>query len=71
MPKKIVYYRDWEQMPLVLTPEEVALVLSLNVQTVRKYARDNTIPAIKVGKCHRFNRDVIRNLVENGLRQGR
>lgn len=71
MRKKVTYFRDWEQMPLVLTPEEVAQLLNLNAQTVRKYARDNTIPAIKVGKCHRFNRDVIRNLVENGMRQGR
>lgn len=69
MRKKPIYYRDWAQMPLVLTPEEVALILSLNVQTVRKYARDQTIPSIKVGKSHRFDRKVIQELVENGRGQ--
>ena len=69
MGKKVIYYRDWEQMPLVLTPEEVALILSLNVQTVRKYARDQTSPSIKVGKSHRFDRKVIQKLVENGRGQ--
>ncbi|MBQ7296445.1 MAG: helix-turn-helix domain-containing protein [Clostridia bacterium] len=64
MRKKIVFFRDWEQMPLVLTPEEVAQLLNLNAQTIRKYARENIIPSIKVGNCHRFDRDVIKNYIK-------
>ena len=64
MRKKVTYFLNWEQMPICLTPEDVARLLNKNVQIIRKYAREKTIPATKVGKCWHFNREEIRKIVE-------
>jgi excisionase family DNA binding protein len=42
-----------------MTAREVARYLRLNVMTVYKYAAGGKIPAFKVGKQWRFNKDKI------------
>ncbi len=42
---------------VVLTVEEVAAFLKLDVQTVRALARTGELPAVKLGKQWRFRRD--------------
>lgn len=65
--KKVIYYRDWEQMPLSLTVAEVAVITKLTEQSVRKHAREQTIPATKLGKSWRFNKEDVRKAVEGGV----
>lgn len=64
MRKEVRYYRDFEKMPPVLTAEDVALILHMTEQGVRRYARNGTIPAVKVGKNWRFTKQTIQKIVE-------
>ncbi len=66
MRKKVTYFRDWEQMPLALTVSEVAVIMRISEQSVRKHAREQTIPANKTGKSWLFDKSVIQKLVEGG-----
>ena len=45
--------------PPVLTAAQVADLLAMNVQEVRRLARDGRIPARRLGKAYRFFRDEI------------
>lgn len=46
----------WQDLPLVLTTEQVAEVLQLNVNTVKRMAITGQLRAVKVGKSWRYNR---------------
>jgi excisionase family DNA binding protein len=48
----------------VLTLEEVAKLLKLNLQTVYRQARAGKIPAQKVGKSWRFSHAAIMRMLE-------
>lgn len=54
-------------MPVTLSPDEVALLMNKTVRTVRKWAREGTIPALKVGNSWVFSKNEIRKLVEGGV----
>ncbi|MBR3815105.1 MAG: helix-turn-helix domain-containing protein [Clostridia bacterium] len=66
MRKKLIYIRDWNQLPPVLTVEEVALLMRTNEQVVRKFAREKVIPAVKFGKSWRFEKSALRDYMEGG-----
>lgn len=67
MRKKYTYIGDWDKMPPTLSPEEVAFLLNRTVRTVRKNAREKTLPAAKVGKSWVFSKNEIRKIVEGGV----
>ena len=46
-------------MAKTMTAKEVARYLKLNEITVYKYAANGTIPATRVGRVWRFNKEVI------------
>ena len=46
-------------MNTLLTPQELAEVLQLNSATITRKAKKGEIPAIKIGKQFRFDRDQI------------
>ena len=64
MRQKMTYIGDWDRMPPTLSPEEVSILLKRSVRTVRKNAREKTIPAVKVGKQWIFSKEDIRKIVE-------
>ena len=66
MRKKLIYIRDWNQLPPVLTVEEVAQLMRTNEQVVRKFAREKVIPAVKFGKSWRFEKSALREHMEGG-----
>lgn len=47
------------ELPPVLTTEQVAQLLGLSAFTIREYARAGKIPAKKVGKAWRFSRGAL------------
>ncbi len=51
-------------MEELLTPEEAAAILKLNVETVREYIRKKQLPAYKVGKGYRIRRSDIDTFLE-------
>lgn len=42
-------------MDEVMTLDEVAAYLRIHVDTVRRWAREGTLPAVKLGKAYRVN----------------
>jgi len=51
----------------VLTVQEVADYLRIDIRTVYRLAKRGDIPCKKIGRQWRFNRDDIKELVSNGL----
>ena len=49
-------------MEEMLTVKEVAALLQIHYKTVYKLAKENVIPAHRIGRIYRFNRDEIRAL---------
>ena len=45
--------------PPVLTAAQVAELLAMNVQEVRRLSRDGRLPSRRIGKAYRFFRDEI------------
>ena len=59
----------------LLTPEEAGQLLNIHTETVRLWARQGRIPAMKVGNRWRFDREAILrtlrgNAAENQARMG-
>jgi PTS system nitrogen regulatory IIA component len=52
----------------VLTVQEVANYLRIDIRTVYRLAKKGDIPCIKIGRQWRFNRNDIKELVSGGLR---
>lgn len=50
----------------IWTPEDVAAYLRVTVWHVRHLARNNKIPARRVGSLWRFNREEILNWMQGG-----
>ena len=60
-----------EQYPEILDTMQVAELLGMNIQKVRKYAREGRIPAYRLpgGRTFRFFRDeIIEYLADHGAR---
>lgn len=51
----------------VLTVQEVADYLRIDIRTVYRLAKRGDIPCIKIGRQWRFNREEIKELVSGGL----
>jgi len=52
----------------VLTVQEVANYLRIDIRTVYRLAKRGDIPCIKIGRQWRFKRDDIKELVSGSLR---
>ncbi len=53
-------------MPKLMTTREVAKYLKLHEITVGKHAAKGQIPAFRIGKLWRFDKDVIDEWIANG-----
>ena len=63
MPKK---YWSWEQIPQVISTDEAARLLGIHVVNIRILCRDGKIPAAKVGREWRIDRDALRRYLNGG-----
>lgn len=62
---KKVYYRDWDEMPVILTIAQCAMVLQVAERTVTDWAISGKLPAHKVGgKNWRVAKEDLKNLFE-------
>ncbi len=64
----INFFRRIRMNSEVLTVQEVANYLRIDIRTVYRLAKRGDIPCIKIGRQWRFNRDDIKDLVSGGLR---
>ena len=58
---------SWDNIPAIIDAQGAALLLGINVQTVRRMACNGTLPATKVGKrIWRFEKADLMNAVSKG-----
>jgi excisionase family DNA binding protein len=53
-------------MPEIMTTKEVSKYLKLHEITICKYAAEGKIPAIRIGRVWRFDKDVIDKWIAKG-----
>ena len=56
-------------MPEIMTTKEIARYLKLHPITIMKYAAQGKIPAIRIGRVWRFDRDVIDKWIAGGQKK--
>jgi PTS system nitrogen regulatory IIA component len=64
MPQEPYTADQYRDLPEVLTAEQVARILGISVEHVRRWAADGTIPARKLGKSWRFSKSRIEAYVQ-------
>jgi excisionase family DNA binding protein len=55
-----------EAMAEIMTTKEIAKYLKLHEITICKYASEGKIPAIRIGRVFRFDKDVIDKWIAKG-----
>lgn len=58
-------------MAEIMTTKEVADYLRLHEITICKYAAEGTIPAIRIGKVWRFDKEIIDKWIGEGQKKPR
>ena len=53
-------------MPEIMTTRELAKYLRLHQITICKYAAEGKIPAVRVGRAWRFDKEAIDKLISEG-----
>jgi len=53
-------------MPQIMTTKEIAKYLKLHEITICKYASEGRIPAIRIGRVWRFDKDAIDKWIAEG-----
>ena len=56
-------------MAQIMTTKEVAEYLKLHEITICKYAKEGHIPAIRIGRVWRFDKDVIDRWIAEGEKE--
>lgn len=70
MAKKVIYYRDWDELPIILTLEQVAILLNITFATASRWARAGKIPAVKVVDEWRVEKQAIQNMFNQNREVG-
>jgi excisionase family DNA binding protein len=56
-------------MPQIMTTKELARYLELHEITICKYAAEGRIPAVRIGRVWRFDREMIDKRIAKGTEQ--
>jgi excisionase family DNA binding protein len=56
-------------MPEIMTTKEIARYLKLHEITICKHAANGNIPAIRIGKVWRFDKDIIDKWIRKGQKR--
>lgn len=57
---KLIYFKDWDEMPATLNTEQVAMICSKRPECIRKWAASGKIPATKLPDGWLFDKVVLR-----------
>ena len=61
--KRWTPYRDWNELDVVLTLEQVCAILRITEPTARKLLRSGEIPGVQLGTQWRISRDALRQVL--------
>lgn len=67
---KPIYYKSWDELPVVLTLADCAIVLQMRHDTLRKWAKAGKFPAEQVGESSewRIDKEVFRDFVQGKVK---
>lgn len=68
--KKMIYYRNWEELPVVLTLGQCAVILNVTYELANKWAKEGKLPAIKFGKEWRIEKEKLRAMFNSLSEEG-
>jgi excisionase family DNA binding protein len=68
-PKGFLLNSEESIMPEILTTKEVAKYLKLHEITICKYAAEGKIPAIRIGRVWRFDKEAIDRWISGGQKK--
>ena len=57
-----VQWKSWDEVPLVLTVQQVSDLLQVHPNTLKKWIRAGRLPAMKAGRDYRIRREIIDQL---------
>ncbi len=57
-------YTDWAQVPILLSTRDVADVLGVHINTVKRLINDQKLPAKKIGRAWKVRKSDIRSYIE-------
>lgn len=60
---KVKPITNWDDLPIIMDAVLVSLLLGCSEGKVRRMARDGTLPAYKVGREIRFDRDELKTII--------
>ena len=49
-------YYSWDEVPAILTLEQVGVLLDFNEESTRRYCMNGDLPAVKIGKQWRIDK---------------
>ena len=58
---QIMYNKGMEKL---LTPEDIAEILGIHIETVRRFAREGRLVGVKIGLDWRFKREDVEEFIE-------
>lgn len=64
---KKIYYRDWDEIPIILTVAQCALVMQVSERTITDWAIAGKLKASKIGGYWRITKDDLKMLFERRL----
>ena len=56
-------FNNWDSVPILFGSDICAMVLGIPVNTIQKMAKNGIIPAHKIGKNYRYEKDEIRKWI--------
>lgn len=65
------FYRDWDELPLLLTLGQCAMLFGRSYETIRLWVKDGTLPAAKFGSIYMVDKADVRALFDRGTNNGR
>ena len=69
MARKQIYYRDWDELPVILTMSQCAIILDITCDTARRWASEGKLPAVKIADEWRAEKTQIRKMFESAVLQ--
>ena len=58
------YYRDYDELPMMLTPEDLAVLMFVKTRTIYDWIKAERIQAIKIGKQFRIPKEWVKKLLD-------
>lgn len=63
-------FTDWEDVPMVLNTRQVAEILNVHINTVKNLVSKKQLPAFKIGKALRINKEDLQQFIEQARVKG-